>query len=108
MGLESDGAERDGAKGHRPDATWGGRVASVEFSDLLRGIVYILRILPCVPFHTITFPLYQILEPPSKHPAIQDLLYYVLFFAVNEQLVATIYILYLGQLLWAAWFNYRE
>jgi hypothetical protein len=63
---------------------WCGGVVSVECCDFFRRIVDILYILPSVSFHSITFPLNQVLEALLEHSAVQYFLYHVFFFAVDE------------------------
>ena len=66
------------------DATGGCWVSGVEFCYLLRGILNVIRIFPGVPFYSITFPFDQVLKSSPEHPAVQDFLHEVFFFAVNE------------------------
>src|SRR6266567_3059101 len=66
------------------DVTRGYQVSGVEVCYLLQGILNVIRIFPGIPFYSITFPFDQVLKLSLEHPAVQDFLYEVFFFAVDE------------------------
>jgi len=79
-----DGTEGDGAKGHGPDTTWGGRVVCMEFRDLVWCIADVPCIFPGVAFCSVAFPFDQVLEASAVHPTVQDSFHYVLLFPIDK------------------------
>jgi hypothetical protein len=56
----------------------------VEFRDFIWSVADISGVFPCIAFCSVAFPLDQVLEASTMHPAVQDSFYYVLFFPFDE------------------------
>ena len=66
------------------DAVGGCWVLGVEVCYLFWSILNTIRILPGVSFYSITFPFDQVLKLSLEHPTIEDFLYEVFFFTIDE------------------------
>ena len=58
-------------------------MSSVEFLNFFRGVFQIARRFPGVFFFTIAGPMDEILKSMTKELGISDVVYFVLFFAVD-------------------------
>jgi hypothetical protein len=56
----------------------------VEVDNLLLGVFDVFRVFPGVVFHSIAFPLNQVLQLPTEHPTVQDFFHDVLILTIYK------------------------